>query len=183
MILIINVCFDRFNELEFVEPVCKIIESAGIAYFIKHYLEIKSNEIKIADGIIICGTSIKDLEYLSNIDTFNYLKQINKPVLGICAGMQIIAKIFDNELIDKKMIGQYKVKVEKVNSLSFKNEFYSYFLVTKIVKVNSSFNVIATTNDVASVIKKKGKEIYGCLFHPEVLNTEIILNFCRIAKS
>jgi len=183
MILAINVCFDSLNELEFVEPIGTVLEKASIDFSIEHYLEIGSNELRKADGIIIGGTSLKDFEYLYHIDAFDYLKQINKPILGICAGMQIIAKIFENELLEKKIIGQYKVKVGMQNSLSSSNEFYSYFLTTKIVKISSSFDAIATTNGVASMIKKKGQEIYGCLFHPEVLNPEIILNFCRIVQN
>ena len=183
MILIINVCFDRLNELEFVEPISNIVKKASIDFCIKHYLEISSNELNKADGIIICGTSLKDFEYLNHIDAFDYLKGINKPILSICAGMQIIAKMFGCELLDEKMIGQYMVKVEKQSPLSPRNEFLSYFLVTKIVKINNSFDVIATTDNIASMIKQKDQEIYGCLFHPEVLNTEIIVNFCKIALS
>jgi GMP synthase (glutamine-hydrolysing) len=183
MILIINVCCDRLNELEFVEPIGNILKKASIDFCIKHYLEISSNELNKADEIIICGTSLKDFEYLYHIDAFDYLKGMNKPILGICAGMQIIAKMFGCELLDEKMIGQHKVKIERQNSLSSSDKFYSYFLVTKIVKISSSFDVIATTDGIASIIKQRDQEVYGCLFHPEVLNTEIILNFCRIARS
>jgi GMP synthase (glutamine-hydrolysing) len=180
MILIVNVCLDRLNELEFVEPISKILEKVNNAFQVKHYSKVDSNELISVDKIIICGTSLKDFEYLHYIDAFNYLNGLGKPVLGICAGMQIIAKTFGCELLDRKIIGQHVVKIEKQNPLTSIGEFYSYFLVSKIVKVNSSFDVIATTGCIASIIKQKGQEIYGCLFHPEVLNAELILNFCRI---
>lgn len=180
MILIVNLCLDRLSELEFVEPICKILEKVNSVFQVKYYLKVDSNELVNVDKIIICGTSLKDFEYLHHIDAFNYLNGLGKPVLGICAGMQIIAKTFGCELLDRKIIGQQAVKIEKQNSLSSSWEFYSYFLVSKIVKVNSSFDVIATTGRIASIIKQKDQEIYGCLFHPEALNAELILNFCKI---
>lgn len=177
MILIISTCLDKLSEFEFVEPLENILKKSQIRFFTKSYLRIDYQDLDKAKKVIICGTALKDFNYLKNINKFNWLKEFKKPVLGICAGMQVIAKIWENRLIKKVRIGQFDVKLVQENNLMAKKEFKSYFLNSKTVKVNELFVVLAKSGNIECMIKHRYKEIYGCLFHPEVLNQEIIINF------
>ena len=168
MIVIISTCKEKLSELEFVEPLKKIVGNCIVV----SYKKIDEKEILKADKIIISGTCLKDFDYL-NCD-FGWLKTYAKPVLGICAGMQIIAKEFGARLIDCASFGIKKVETICDNKIC-KGNFSAYFLHTK--NAAEGFEILATANNRPVVIKHGEKEIYGCIFHPEVLNTEIIKNF------
>ncbi len=170
MILIISTCKEYLSELEFVRPLAMLIED----HVIQHYSKIKSADITAADKIIIAGTALKDFDYLQG--NFNWLKKCDKPVLGICSGMQIIAKEFGVPLEECTTIGTQKVEVIAENKLA-KGTFNAYFLHTKTGTGN--FKTLATSNGKPCMIKHGEKEIYGCIFHPEVMNEDIIRGFAQ----
>jgi len=173
-ILIISTCSDKLSELEFVKPVEDILRRSRTKFLTRNYLNVTQKDLKKARKIIICGTALKDFGYLESVDRFDWLKEFGRPVLGICAGMQILGKIFNNDLIKKIKIGQYNV-IAKKNKLT-PREFKSYFLNSKAVDTKG-FEPLARTGRLCCMFKHRRKELYGCLFHPEVLNPEIIMNF------
>ena len=180
MILIINICKEELHELEFVKPIADILRKRKINFEIKHYKEINEKNIKKFDKIIIAGTSLKDNQFLESVPKLQWIKLYNKPILGICAGMQIFGKIFGCEVYDKAIIGQEEIKITQKNDLIEEEDpFYSYFLNNKTIKLTKDFEVLARGNEIEAVIKHKSKRVYGCLFHPEVMNSEIIVNFCK----
>lgn len=170
MILIINTCKEELSEMEFVRPVALLVKN----HVIKHFTKIKKEDLSSADKIIITGTALKDFDYLET--DYSWMKNYNKPVLGICAGMQIIAKAFGLPFEEDTQIGPQKVEVVKENKLCT-GEFKAYFLHTKTI---SGFETLATSNGKPCVIKHPEKEIYGVIFHPEVMNEEIIKKFSSL---
>lgn len=179
MILVISVCLDKLSELEFVRPVENVLKDVNVRFFTGHYTRIARDDLDEAKKVVICGTALKDFDYLENAGKFSWLREFEKPVLGICAGFQIVGKVFGNEVVEDTRIGQFKVDVIRKTKLISKAEFCSYFLNSKTVKTEKSFVTVAKSGKLASIIKHESKEIYGCLFHPEVLNPEIIVNFCE----
>lgn len=175
MILIISTCRYSLSEEEFVRPIVEIARSEGFGYEVRRYHErIEPSEYS---KIIICGTALRDFDYLRYIHNFTQLIDYDGSVLGICAGYQILAKLFSNELEEVKKIGVYDVKVVKNNPLIDKDT-RSYFLHKfSLKRVNEALEKLAIQNDEICVFKVKGKDFYGVSFHPEVLNKEIIVNF------
>lgn len=180
MILIINVCKDKLSEVEFVRPVQQIVKRAGFKSFVKHYTELYEEDFIDADKVIICGTALQDFDYIENITKFDWIKKCKRPILGICAGMQIIGKVFGCEIYDKENIGQADVKTAVQNEFSDEEEFYAYFLNSKSIKLNKDFEVIIRNKEGEGMVKHKSKRVWGCLFHPEVMNSEIIVRFCEL---
>ena len=168
MILIISTCKEKLSELEFVRPIALQIQD----HLIVHYKNLKKEHIKQADKIIITGTALKDFEYLNH--DFSWLKACTKPVLGICAGMQIIAKEYNIQLENHTAIGPQQVEVITQNKLAEGN-FTAYFLHTKTG--TGTFKTLAISNKKPSMIKHPEKEVYCCIFHPEAMNTDIIKRF------
>ena len=163
MILIINVCKEKLHYYEFVKPVEDILSKNKIKFFTKHYKKISKADLEKAAKIIICGTSLKDNKFLKDFKKFQWIKTFGKPVFGICGGAHIIGLICGGKLKEKKEIGMKETKIK--NFLGVKGKKQVYHL--------HKFYVLP---DVY-----KNKKIYATLFHPEVRNKEIVVNFCRNA--
>ncbi|NPE27200.1 hypothetical protein HNV12_04330 [Methanococcoides sp. SA1] len=178
MILVINVCKEGFHYFEFVKPVEDVLRSKGIVYQTFHYKQLSEELLEKASRVIICGTSLFDMEYMEDLDEFEWLKKFKKPVLGICAGMHIIGRVFGERVYKNKEIGFFRGKFEK-EFLGLKGEVEVYLLHNNYAKFSKSKFILYGEGKAALGVKKKGKEIYGVLFHPEVRNKDLILRFVR----
>jgi GMP synthase (glutamine-hydrolysing) len=179
-VLLIGVCKEKLHELEFVRPISEIIRKREINLIVKHYSSLKKEDLTKATHIIISGTSLKDNEFIKNNAKFNWLLNINKPVLGICAGMEIIGLIFGGKLKKNTEIGFFKEVFTK-NFLGLDGENQVYHLHNNYCSLPKNF-IEFTNSSLPQAIRHKEKEIYGCLFHPEVRQKETIINFIKIKK-
>jgi len=177
MILIISTCKEKIHEMEFVSPIENILKNKKISFFTKHYKEVKENDLKKADKIIITGTSLQDNEFIKDINSFKWIKSIDKPILGICSGMQIILLIYKGRLGNKKEIGYYKENfIKKFLGMNGENEVYH--LHNNYITHSKEF-ISYTKGKVPQAVKHKEKEIYGVLFHPEVRNSSLVEYFAE----
>ena len=122
----------------------------------------------------------------------------NIPILGICYGLQLIAKLFGGKIKPSKKRREFgrAILQKKNNSILTKK-----YLNTKksvwmshedaVVKLPKNFKVIASTKDSKlTIIENSKSKIYGVQFHPEVTHTEngiqLFKNFlfliCKIKK-
>src|SRR3989344_5583812 len=113
MILVINLNKYKLHDWEFIKPITDLLESCRVV----HYKNLKQEYLERAEKIIIAGTSLKDNEYLEDIKNFSWIKDYKKPILGICAGMQILALINGAKLKKSKEIGQTEIKIFKKDFL------------------------------------------------------------------
>jgi len=176
MITVVSTCKYRLSEEEFVRPIVDIVKREGYECEIINYRNFKPK----GNGIVICGTAIKDLDYMNYLEGFEALKDFCGKVLGICAGFNIIAKIFSNEIVENKKIGIYEFKVIEDNPLIKKGNWKAYFLQKFSLKnINDNLECLALHKDEVCMFKVKGRDFYCVSFYPEVLNGEIIVNFLR----
>ncbi len=150
----------------------------------------EKKELKMSDVLILpgVGTFPTAMDYLYKYDLVSFLKeahQQNKPIIGICLGMQLLAEsstevnfttglglipgkiesINDN----KWHIGWNSLEIEEKDNLLKKNDgdsmyfnhSYSYKGPEKYIIANSRFE----NNNIVSAIRK-GNTI-GLQFHPE----------------
>lgn len=179
MILIIDLCFekDSLHYNEFVKPVENIVKKITDNYNIIHYLELNKEIIENSNKIIICGAALKDNEFIKEINKFIWIEEFEKPILGICAGAQIIAKTFKSEVkkgLEIGLIKPEKIKEDIILEDEKLNEAYA--LHSYSFEIPEEFELIAKTK-YPQIIKKN--KIYGILFHPEVRNHCIIENFIK----
>ncbi len=125
--------------------------------------------------------------------------QKNIPILGICYGLQLIAKLLGGKIKPSKKKREFgrAFLYKKKSSLLTKN-----FLTLKkevwmshedaVVKLPKNFKIIASTkSSKLTVIENTKKRIYGIQFHPEVTHTDngkqIFKNFlfliCKVKKT
>lgn len=187
-VLIINLCSKKesLHYNEFVLPIVDIIKKEeNIKYEIIHFLDLNFKNITNFDKIIICGTSLIDFEYLENSEKFEVLYEFEGDILGICAGSQVVGLIFKSELKESSEIGLINIEIIKEDKLIENVNFSEiYSLHKKYVDLNienKDFEIIAK-NEVPQIFKLKdlNRNIYGVLFHPEVRNKNLIINFLRL---
>ncbi len=167
MTLVISTCKDALSELEFVAPIVALVGECVV----KRFDKIKPEDIAAADHIIITGTALKDFDYLKR--KWDWLKTFKRQVLGICAGMQVLALAHGGKLVNEEMIGVNQVTVTDINPFC-EGSFNAYFLHTKTVQ---GLDILAIVGKHPAMVKVHGKEHYGCIFHPEVLNPDIVRRF------
>jgi len=179
VILVVDICSDGLSRLELVRPIEEVLNRSGISNRTRHYLHIGRDDIVESEKVVVCGAALEDSNFLDQIDAFGWLKDTLKPVLAVGAGVQAVVRLFGSDLIDVDMIGQFKVDVVEANILCQKSEFYAYFLTSKAPKPGGEFGVLARANGVGCLTKHRSREVYCCLFHPEALNPEIVVSFCK----
>ena len=177
MILVISVCNDSFHYFEFVRPIEDIINDAGQNFISINYKEITQDILKKIDKIIICGTSLKDNAFLEDIKCFDWIKECNKPLLGICAGMHIISLVHNGKLKNIQEIGLTQIEFLK-DFFEIKDTIEVYELHNFYVE-SKEFEIIAKSKQCPQVIANKKMPHYAVLFHPEVRNKAIIKNFIK----
>lgn len=178
MILIINLCNESLHYPEFVKPIEKILLENKFFFKIIHYFKLKNSDLSKADKIIIAGTSLQDNDFLKHLDKFNWMQNYEKPILGICAGMQIIGLIFGGKIKKETEIGFCKENFTK-EFLSLIGEQEVYHLHNNYIVLPKDFESF-TKSKIPQAVKHKDKEIYGVLFHPEARNKDIIRKFCSL---
>ena len=175
----------------------------------------KEEDLLASNGIILPGVGAFDkaINNLSKLDLFKTLNEIavnnKKPILGICLGMQIMAKFSEEGTV--KGLGWIDAKVKKFNfienyknlkiphmgwnklSLKKKSKLISddevssryYFVHSYYFSPNNEKDVLAETEygiKFACAIEKDN--LFGVQFHPEKSHKygmKILKNFSNIA--
>ena len=159
----------------------------------KVYCEIHSHMISIEEikklnpiGIILSGgpMSVYD-ENSPALD--NNILSLQKPILGICYGLQILCKNLGGivESAKDREYGKAELNIEGNSSLflDVKNDSTVWMSHGDyLTNLPQGFNVIGTSHhSPICAIENKAKKIFGVQFHPEVVHTEegekIIKNF------
>ena len=175
----------------------RIVENGGIPYLIPYVNdEVVPDTLDICDGLLLPGGN-RVLKV--NFDVIDHFYKNNKPMLGICLGMQTLAMYSVNiEEYNKRIIKTIDNGVnhwpkelyrDNINSLAHKvllekdTKLYDIFKVEEmdvnsvhrctITEVGSKFKVsIKSSDGLIEGIEYNGddKYIIGVQFHPEVLD-------------
>ena len=180
MILVVDMNWkkDSLAYNEFVASIASVVEPLEECT-VKHFLEVEPSELSGYSRIVLSGTALKDHATLKQVDRFSWIKETDKPILGICAGMQTISLVFDVPLAPCLQVGMTEIKTVKENPL-LQDSFTAYALHNYSVQPSQTFDVLAESSKCIQAVKHKQKNIYGVLFHPEVRNQEILRRFLAL---
>jgi len=167
----------------------KIVENGGIPLLIPYVDEdIIEESLEMCDGLLLPGGSrIRPVDFR----VLDYFYRHNKPVLGICMGMQTIAMYsLKNKKILKQVDNHWPVNVYRDNQeilvhddlINKNSKLYKIFNNEKIrvnslhhnviTEVGEEFDIsIRSDDDLIEGIEYKGEDkfIVGVQFHPEIL--------------
>jgi GMP synthase-like glutamine amidotransferase len=201
MILVVDLCYEMnsLSEYEFVHPIVQTLKRSGFRLEVMHYKamhrgmqkamhckENGTNEVDM-DGlekfsrIILCGTALKDNIYLEQLDLFHWIRDWKKPVLGICAGMQVIGRVFGGNIVSQPAIGLEKIDILEDSALmGEQREIEGYHLHNYGVTLPDRFRLLAGSPTRVEAFCHEELPIYGIIFHPEVRNRWILDRFARL---
>ena len=151
---------------------------------------------KIKGIILSGGPSTVTKQKFQNVPKKIFSQKI--PILGICYGLQLIAKLYGGKIKSSKKKREFgrTIIYKKKNSLLTKNFFNSNRSVwmsheDAVVKLPRNFSTIAYSKvSKLAIIENSKEKIYGVQFHPEVTHTDngkqIFINFlfsiCNVKK-
>lgn len=138
-------------------------------------------------GVILSGGPNSVYEADAPQIPADFYAKINAPILGICYGMQLLAKDLNGQVSpsDKREYGHAKLKRLSGRTSLFKglpgelDVWMSHG--DHVTSLPEGFHQTATTGDVVTAIENAEQRIFGLQFHPEVAHTplgkEILRNF------
>ncbi len=184
-ILLVDSCYqaNSLSQYEFVHPVKRALEGFGSSCRICHYTMVDEERLKGCDKVVLCGTALKDNGYLNHLDRFGWLKEGTGPVLGICAGLQVIAATFGGKILSRSepAIGMEMIEVVRPSSLLGScGKIEVYHLHSRSVSLPDAFLCLAGTDGAPEAFSHRSLPIWGLMFHPEVRNRWILENFANL---
>ena len=172
-----------------------------------------SGEIAASSGIILPGVGSFDnamSKLNSNVNLLNsikiFAKETEKPVLGVCLGMQILSNISEEGIIPGlgwintqilKFSGTKNAKVPNMGWRDVKFETNDqlftglpvsskfYFSHSFYMPENKNYSIMTSQNGSKFSAACKFRNIYGVQFHPEKSHSygmRILSNFARISN-
>ena len=193
---------DRVLIIDFGSQVTKLIarriRELGVYSEVITPIELKRirNYENIKGLVLSGGPSTVTTKKFQTVPKEIFKKKI--PILGICYGLQLIAKLFGGKIKPSKKRREFgRAHLTKLRSSllikKFINSKNSVWMSHEdaVVKLPKNFKIIASTkNSKLTIIENTQNKIYGVQFHPEVTHTDngkqIFKNFlfliCKIKK-
>ncbi len=145
----------------------------------KNLKKLKFNDLKNFSLFIFIGGNMsansKSKHILYEYKFLSKLIKLNKNILGICLGAQMIAKIYGSKIsFSNQKIIEVGYRKTRLNIKNLKKELNFLQFHNEGITSNSSMDVLAQGRLFeVDAFKIKNKNIYGFQFHPEVNNSMI----------
>lgn len=183
MILLVDLAWKpgSLSRDEYVSPVARIVSSAGYKWQEVYFSKISPENIADAEGIILCGTALKDNAFTERLRDLAWLRDTKCPVLGICAGMEALCLVFGSRLRPVEEIGMTEVLVTQPDPiLGEPRQFTAYEVHSFSCEPPSGWITIAVSDKCVQAFRHPDRPVFGVMFHPEVRNDAVVERFCAL---
>ena len=172
---------------QFTKPIETIISNARLTYVTIEYNECLNYKFGDFQAIILSGSPQGDDIVENHLPYFKWIKNSNKPILGICAGHHITGVLYGSKILrsEEPEAGDYEVEIIEKDIIF--SEMDSTFKVKQMhndsITLPEDFTLLSTSKTCKNqIMKHKQKSLYTCQFHPEFYNPDLILNFITLCK-
>lgn len=144
------------------------------------------NIVDIVDGVVCQGG---DNFYVYDIEVIKYCHNINKPLLGICLGMQTMSCVFNGKMAEVGSDSHKQKGVAYVHDVFLdENSLLKKILGEKVIKTNSRHKTKVISTDLKVVgysddnviegVEDASKKFFiGVQWHPEsMIEYDILMN-------
>ena len=153
--------------------------------------KLRKKHLKFARLIIFSGCPLADFSYEKHVHSLAWLKKESLPLLGICAGQQILARLFGAKLSARKtpLIGLQPLKSKGTYSFHpDSSSLKAYFLHSKEVPsprelFPGAHVCFSTPSCPVAGFVHPSKRILGVAFHPEAGQPALLRGFVDWALS
>ncbi len=184
-ILIINSAEPEVKS--FTDPIAEELEGSAVRLELREWRELRGlNEIDPCDAVIISASPRGDnANFEERIQSFQWLKNTEIPVLGICAGHQFIGSVFGSELIreKEKEVGRHMVRVLSRDPVfeGFSNCLAAEQQHHDSITLPEKFVLLASSDRCrVQAIRHKERLIYGFQWHVEVSSRKLLSNYAAL---
>ena len=183
MILIINNYTDNVHlgDLDMAEMGRKVEKISGIPYVVKRYYEVNAQyltdhpEIKavISGG---CNSKWDDLYFDIFEGEFEIFREAKIPVLGICAGHQLMAMAYDAGVRradfgkEERFFQDIEIVKDSILTQGLQKPLHTFlFHQCYVTELPEGFELLMSTKKARiQAMKKIDEHKYGVQFHPEL---------------
>ncbi len=173
---------------QYTQLIARRVREQGVyCEIVPFHLALDKIAAKNAKGVILSGGPNSVYEADAPQTATGFYDEINAPILGICYGMQLLAKDLRGAVSpsEKREYGHAKMQIlsgetELFQSLPFEMDVWMSH-GDHVTTLPAGFHQTATTGDVVTAMENKDRKIYAVQFHPEVAHTplgkEVLRNF------
>jgi len=138
---------------------------------VMNYANFNAERCETYDYIVLSGGPI-DITGDNIKEEKEWLKITNKPILGVCLGLQILCLVYDETLIYNKFPNNYNRKLNE--GFHFVNGDYNMFYNHSYYfdKIPENF-VGEVKNNILTFMRHKSKPILAFQGHPEMTDNSI----------
>ena len=178
---------------QYTQLIARRIRELGIFSLVKPYNIAASKILQLNPKGIVLSGGPNSVNFSKTLRPRKEVFNLNIPILGICYGMQLIAKEFGGTVVksSKKEFGHSSFKINKkimlFHECDHKDKKHSVWMshADKVNSLPKGFIAIgSSTNSQIAAIYNNKLNIYGLQFHPEVTHTaigkKILHNFTKI---
>lgn len=185
---------DNFDS--FTYNIVYYLEQCGVLVEVESNLSVELKQIEKYDAVILSPGPGLPKESGKLMDVISEAIQQQKPILGICLGMQALAEWEGSELINQRAVKHgvaEKLSIEPIHSPFYKDVRSNcsvglYHSWAVHLKQDSTFVPSAySENSVLMSFEDRSRFIFAVQFHPESILTEdglqMIRNFVSIVST
>jgi len=176
------------NIKDFVYPLSYKLESMNARYDVRHFSELPEIDKGNYDRVLLSASPMGDDIVEHHLPFYQWVRSYGKPIFGICAGHQVIGRLYGAELIraDEMEDGLGYIIVDRDDPIfnGYGKEIPVMQHHRDSITVPEDFLKLAHSSICENeVMRHKSLPIVTVQFHAEEMNMMMVENFYNFYKS